>query len=74
MSWHFTPTVKRTFSEQKSAFIIYGTRPNHDHPSQMPDGDHHDPHIEGKLVGAALLEELPLEEHARPLAKLHDGA
>jgi hypothetical protein len=34
------------------------------HPRQMPHGRHHDPHIEGKLVGAALLEELPFEEHA----------
>lgn len=31
----------------------------------MPHRRHHDPHIEGKLVSAALSEELPLEEHAR---------
>ena len=40
----------------------------------MPDRGHHDPHIEGKLIRAALLEELPLEEHARPLSELNDGA
>ncbi len=40
----------------------------------MPDGRHHDPHIEGKLVGAALLEEVPFEEHAGPFTELNDGA
>lgn len=40
----------------------------------MPDRRHHDPHIEGKLVGAALLEELAFEEHAGPLAELNDRA
>jgi hypothetical protein len=34
----------------------------------MPYGCHHDPHIEGKLIGIALLEELRFEEHAGPLA------
>jgi hypothetical protein len=40
----------------------------------MPDRGHHDPHIEGKLVGTALLEELPLQEHAGSLAELNDRA
>lgn len=40
----------------------------------MPDRRHHDPHVERKLVGAALLEEVPLEEHAGPLAELNDRA
>ena len=48
--------------------------PNHDHPRQMPDGRHHDPHVKGELVGTALLKELALEEHAGPLAELHNGA
>ena len=36
----------------------------------MPDRRHHDPHVEGKLVGAALLEELALEEHTGSSEKL----
>ena len=40
----------------------------------MPYCRHHDPHIEGELVGAALLEEVPLEEHAGSLAELNNGA
>ena len=44
------------------------------HPRQMPDCRHHDPEVEGKLVGATLLEELPLKEHAGPLAELNDRA
>ena len=40
----------------------------------MQDRRHHDTHIEGKLIRAALLEELPLEEHARSLAELNDRA
>ncbi len=48
--------------------------PDRHHPRQMPYGRHHDPHIEGKLVGAGLLEELTLEEHAGPLAELNNGA
>ena len=47
--------------------------PRH-HPRQMPDGSHHDAEVKGKLVGAALLEELPLEEHAGPFAELNDRA
>ena len=35
---------------------------------------HHDPHIKRKLVGAALLEEVALEEHAGSFAELDDGA
>ena len=46
--------------------------PHDHHPHQMPDGCHHDPHIEGKLVGAALLEEFSLEEHAGSFAELND--
>lgn len=45
-----------------------------DHPRQMPDRRHHDSHVEGELIRTALLEELPLKEHARPLAELNDGA
>ena len=69
---HFAlcPSEMRIFSNLKG---IWGN-PNDHHPRQMQDGRHHDPHIEGKLVGAALLEELPLEEHAGPLAELNDGA
>ena len=37
----------------------------------MPDGCHHDPHIEGKLVGAGLCEEVALKEHAGPFAELY---
>ena len=51
-----------------------GFHPDQHHPRQMPDGRHHDPHIEGKLVGTALLEELPLKEHAGPFAELNDRA
>jgi hypothetical protein len=36
----------------------------------MPNGRHRDPHIEGKLVGTALLEELPLKEHTGSSEKL----
>ena len=36
----------------------------------MPDVRHHDAHIEGKLICAALLEELPFEEHAGLSEKL----
>ena len=48
--------------------------PNHNHPRQMPDSRHQDPHIKRKLVGTALLKELALEEHAGALAELHNGA
>lgn len=58
----------------KQIILLVFHSPDHDHPRQMPDGRHHDPHIEGKLVGAALLEELSFEEHAGPLAELNDGA
>jgi hypothetical protein len=37
----------------------------------MPDGRHHDPEVKGKLVGAALIEEFPLKEHAGPFAELN---
>jgi hypothetical protein len=40
----------------------------------MPDRRHHDPHVKRKLVGAALLKELALEEHAGSFAKLDNGA
>ena len=46
----------------------------HDHPCQMPDGPRHDRHVKSKLVGAALHKELPLKEHAGPLAELNNGA
>ena len=45
---------------------------DHHHPRQMPDGRHHDPHVEGKLIRTALLEEFPLEEHAGSFAELND--
>lgn len=51
-----------------------GFHSDHRHPRQMPDRRHHDPHIEGKLVGAALLEKVAFEEHAGPLTELNDGA
>jgi hypothetical protein len=38
----------------------------------MPNSRHHDPHIEGKLIGG-LREEITLKEHAGLLAELHDG-
>ena len=40
----------------------------------MPHSRHHDPHIEGKLVGAGLCEEVALEKHAGPLAELNNRA
>ena len=40
----------------------------------MPHRRHQHPHVKCKLIGAALLEELPLEEHAGALAELDDGA
>lgn len=40
----------------------------------MPNSRHHDAEVEGELIGAALLEEFPLQEHAGPLAELNDGA
>jgi hypothetical protein len=40
----------------------------------MPDGCHHDPHIEGKLIGAGLCKEIALEEHAGSFAELHNRA
>jgi hypothetical protein len=69
---HFAlcPSGKRIFSHLKG---IWGN-PNDHHPHQMPDGCHHDPHIERKLVGAALLEKIPLAEHAGTLEVLNDGA
>jgi len=36
----------------------------------MPDGRHHDPHIEGELVGTGLCKEVALKEHAGPFAEL----
>ena len=38
----------------------------------MSDGRHHDAHIAGKLVGTALLTELPLEEHTESFVELND--
>jgi hypothetical protein len=38
----------------------------------MPDGRHHDPHIEGELIRAGLCEEVPLKEHAGPFAELNN--
>ena len=40
----------------------------------MPDGRHHDPHIEGELVGTGLCEEVALKEHAGPFAELNNRA
>ena len=40
----------------------------------MPDSRHYYTEVKRKLIGAALLEELALEEHARSLAELNDGA
>jgi hypothetical protein len=40
----------------------------------MPDSRHHDPHIEGELIGAGLPEEHTFEEHAGSLADLNDGS
>ena len=37
----------------------------------MPDGRHHDPHIEGKLIRAGMCEEVVLKEHAGSFAKLN---
>jgi hypothetical protein len=48
--------------------------PNHHHPGQMSDGRHHDPHVERKLVRTGLREDVALEEHAGPFAKLNDWA
>lgn len=62
------------FGQNSFGWLTVGFHSDHNHPRQMPDGCHHYPHIEGKLIGAALLEELALEEHARSLAELNDGA
>lgn len=51
-----------------------GFHSDHNHPRQMPNCRHHDPHVECELIGAALLEELAFEEHAGSLAELNDGA
>ena len=32
----------------------------------MPDGRHHNPHVEGELIRAGLCEEVALKEHAGP--------
>ena len=40
----------------------------------MPHRRHRDPHIKSKLVGAALLEKVSLQEHAGSLAELNDRA
>ena len=40
----------------------------------MPDGRHHDPHIEGKLIRAGLCEEVALKEHAGSFAELDNRA
>jgi len=40
----------------------------------MPDRRHHDSDVEGELIRTGLLEELPVEEHAGPLAELNDRA
>ena len=37
----------------------------------MPHRRHHNPHIEGKLVGARLCEEVALKELAGPFAELN---
>ena len=47
---------------------------HHHHPRQMPHSRHYDPHVEGKLLGTALIKELPLKEHARPFTELNDRA
>lgn len=70
---------KLIFSSNDGGFIFLQQEMavigSHQHPSrQMPDGGHHDPHVERELVGTALLEKLPVEEHAGPLAELKDGA
>jgi len=40
----------------------------------MPDSRHHDPHIEGELVGEGLCEEVALKEHVGPFAELNNWA
>jgi hypothetical protein len=59
---------RQPVSEKMSFFVIFGLHPNYHHPRQMPNGRHHDAEVKRKLIGAALLEELPFEEHAGPLA------
>ena len=39
----------------------------------MPHRRSHGPRVESKLVGTALCEEVPFEEHAIPFAELKDG-
>ena len=36
----------------------------------MPDGRHHNPHVEGELIRAGLCEEVALKEHAGSFADL----
>ncbi len=38
----------------------------------MPDGRHHDPHIEVKLIRAGLCKKVALKEHAGPFAELNN--
>ena len=40
----------------------------------MPNGRHHDPQIEGKLVRAGLCEKVTFKEHAGPFAELNNRA
>ena len=40
----------------------------------MPDGRHHNPHVEGELIRAGLWEEVALKEHAGSFAELNDRA
>ena len=40
----------------------------------MPDGRHHNPHVEGELIRAGLCEEVALKEHAGPFAELNNRA
>ena len=36
----------------------------------MPDGRHHNPHVEGELIRAGLCEEVALKEHTGSFADL----
>ena len=73
-SGHRPGSYRHIFISVLATLTGFKGKTNHHHPLQMPDGRHHDPHIEGEFVCAALLEEVPLKEHARPLAELNDGA
>jgi hypothetical protein len=60
---------QRTFHELHEASI----NANHYHPRPRPNCRHHNAEVEGKLAGAALLEKISFQKHARSFAELEKG-